>query len=143
MRRDLAIGVPPMLEGWAAARGKGIRAVVDIDDECSTVGGMVRENGMRDLRLPLSGAGLPDPEELHIATSWVQERLNEGGAVLLHDASVRGNDGVLGCAVLVKQGKALESALGRLRSISSVPLSQAQMSLLHQFVAQRSLSTAR
>ncbi len=138
--RDWAIGLPSPLNGWHAVRGSGVHAVVDLSQECGSVGGMVRENGMRYLRLPIGAGNVPVAEELHIVTSWVEQRIQEGGRVLIHDASVRGNDAVVACAALVKAGRGLEGALLRLRSISEVPLSESQVELLHQFVAQRVVS---
>ena len=138
--RDLAIGLPSPLGGWQTVRASGVQAVVDLSEECGSVGGMVRENGMRYLRLPVGVGNVPVAEELHIVTSWIQQRIQEGGRVLVHDASVRGNDAVVACASLIKAGRGLERAMMRLRSVSEVPLSHSQVGLLHQFVAQRVVS---
>lgn len=141
--RRLAIGIPEPMDGWRRLRTQGVHAVVDLNEECSAVGAMVREQGTRYLRLSINSAGLPEVEELHIVTSWVLQRSREAGSVLIHDASVRGNDALVACAVLIKDGAALERALARLRGISEAPLSESQLSLLHQFVAQQTLATNR
>ncbi|HEU0074448.1 MAG TPA: hypothetical protein VFS30_10585 [Dehalococcoidia bacterium] len=129
--------MPAGLDGWKAVRARGVRAVVDLSEECGSVGDTVRDNGMRYLRLSARRAGLPEVEELHIVTSWVQQRTREGGGVLVHDASERSNDALVACAVLIKDGASLARALSRLGNTTDVPLSQSQLALLHQFVAQR------
>ena len=140
MSQSLAIGLPAPMDGWRAVRARGVRAVVDLNQECNSVGGMVREHGMRYLRLSVNGSGVPQAEELHIVASWVQQRIRDDGAVLVHDGSVRGNDAVVACAVLIKEGRSVDWALSKLRGISEIPLSQSQVGLLHQFVAQRVVS---
>ena len=140
MNRNLAIGLPAPMGGWRTIRARGVRAVVDLSQECGSVGGMVREHGMRYLRLSVNGGRVPEAEELHIVTSWVQQRIREDGPVLVHDSSVRGNDAVVACAVLIKEGRSVEWALSKVRGISEVPLSQSQVGLLHQFMAQRFVS---
>lgn len=143
INRDLAVGCPTPVDGWRIVRARGVHAVVDLSEECGTLGDLVREHGMRYLRLSVDRAGLPDVEELHIVSSWVLERIREGGPVLLHDASVRGNDAVLACAVLIKEGAGVARAVSRLRGISQASLSESQMGLLHQFVAQLTLAAQR
>jgi hypothetical protein len=140
MDRNLAIGLPSPMDGWRAARSRGVQAVVDLNDECNAVGGMVREAGMRYLRLSLNKAGTPEVEELHIVSSWVLQRIAEGGSVLVHDKTVRGNDAVVACAAMVKNGVSLERALKRLRGVTDIPPTETQMALLHQFVAQQVLA---
>jgi hypothetical protein len=140
LERDLAIGRPVGDDGWTALRARGVRAVVDLSDRCDYVGLVVRDQGMRYLRLSAHAGGLPEAEELHIVTSWVLHRIREGGSVLIHDATVRGNDALVGCAVLIKDGLTLKQARARLRDVSDVPLTVPQVDLLHQFVAQRALA---
>jgi hypothetical protein len=137
MDSNLALGLPAPLDGWHAVRARGVQAVVDLNEECNVLGGTVRDAGMRYLRLPVSQAGVPEVEELHIVASWALERIAEGGSVLVHEGAKRGNDALVACAVLVKDGVSLARALSRLRRISDVPLTETQMGLLHQFVAQR------
>jgi hypothetical protein len=131
------------MEGWRSVRARRVHAVVDLNRECNSVGTVVREHGMRYLRLSVDRASLPEVEELHIVTTWIQQRIREGGAVLLHDPSIRGNDGVVACAVLIKQGASLAKALLRLEGVYGVPLSEPQIRLLYQFVAQRVVAKAR
>jgi hypothetical protein len=137
--RTLAIGMPPDPDAWKLVRARGVRAVVDLSEECF-LGAIVRDHGMRYLRLSAHKAGLPEVEELHIVSTWVQQRVGEGGSVLVHDTSVRGNDALVACAVLIKDGASLPRALSRLEGASDVPMSQSQMGLLHQFVAQRAVA---
>jgi hypothetical protein len=141
INQNLAVGLPAPMDGWRAVRARGVHAVVDLNRQCNTVAVFVREHGMRYLRLGINKHGLPEVEELHIVTSWVQERIRENGPVLLHDGSIRGNDALLACAVLVKDGGTLEKALHRVGAITGIPFTQSQMLLLHQFVAQRAVAT--
>lgn len=131
--------MPADPDAWRVVRARGVRAVVDLSEECF-LGALVRDHGMRYLRLSAHRAGLPEVEELHIVSSWIQERVKEGGSVLVHDTSVRGNDALVACAALIKNGVSLPRALSRLENAADVPMSQSQMGLLHQFVAQRAVA---
>jgi 3,4-dihydroxy-2-butanone 4-phosphate synthase len=98
---------------------------------------------MRYLRLAVDRTGLPKAEELHIVTSWVLERIRDGGSVLIHDTDERGNDGLIACAVMVKDGVSADKAQSRLRGVSHVVLAAPQLELLHQFMAQRAVASGR
>lgn len=141
LTRDLAVGCPSEESAWLAVRARGVRAVVDLSQDCGSVGDVVRRQGMRYLRLGVHRGGLPEAEELHIVTTWVLQRIREGGSVLLHDAEGRGNDALLACAVLVKDGSNAARAQAQLRNALDAALSQPQVSLLQQFVAQRVLAS--
>jgi hypothetical protein len=136
LSRDLAIGAPAGEDGWLTARARGVRAVIDLSEECGGVAGIVREQGMRYLRLPVPYRGLPEAEELHIVTSWALQRIAEGGSVLINDALRCGNDGLVACAVLIKGGSSASKAQARLHSVADTPLTEHQAGLLQQFVAQ-------
>jgi len=143
VNRDLAIGFPSPADGWRAMRARGVLAVVDLSEERSAVGTTVREHGMRYLRLSTDRVGLPEVEELHIVTSWIQERISEGGSVLIYDTSPRGNDAIVATAVLIKGGFAIARALARTRGLCKVQPSESQLALLHQFVAQLKVAANR
>ena len=143
LSRDLAIGRPAGEAGWRVLRARGLRAVVDLSNECAAAGDLVRQHGMRYLRLSVDRTGLPEPEELHIVTSWVLERIRDGGSVLLHDSDGFGNDALLACAVIVKRGSSSEKAQSQVRSIAGAVLTTPQLDLLHQFVAQRAVAANR
>jgi hypothetical protein len=136
LSKDLAIGSPFEAEGWLTMRVRGVRAVVDLSEECGSVAGAVREQGMRYLRLPVPAGGLPEAEELHIVASWALQRIADGGSVLINDAGHRGNDGVVACAVLIKGGSNAAKAQDRLQRAVETPLTEHQAGLLQQFVAQ-------
>jgi hypothetical protein len=140
INRDLAIGRPEDDAGWRALRARGIGAVVDLSAECGGIGERVRSREMRYLRLAIDRTGLPEPEELHIVTSWVLQRIDDGGAVLIHDTDRLGNDALIACAVMVKNGRSVEDARSHLRGLCDTDLAAYQVNLLHQFVAQRALS---
>ena len=143
LNRDLAIGRPADEAGWQTLRAQGLRAVVDLSGECGGAAEAVREQGMRYLRLAVDRTGLPKAEELHIVTSWVLERIRDGGSVLIHDTEERGNDGLIACAVMVKDGVSADKAQSRLRGVSHVVLAAPQLELLHQFMAQRAVASGR
>jgi hypothetical protein len=124
-------------------RARGVRAVVDVSNDCGEVGEIVRQQGMRYLRLSPGRTGSPHPEELHIVTSWVLQRMQDTGSVLLHDSRAAGNDALLACAVLVKRGSSLDKAQARVRSVTQASLTASQGDLLRQFMAQRALASAR
>ena len=131
INRDLAIGCPETESDWQAMRARGVRGVVDVSDGCSDLGVMVRRQGMRYLRLAVAHGGIPEPEELHIVTSWILQRADEG-PVLIHDVSGRGNGELLACAALLKRG----SNVYRARLQASQGLSDAQLSLLYRFAGE-------
>lgn len=142
LNRDLAIGRPADQAGWQTLRSRGVRAVVDLSGECGGAGEAVRRHGMRYLRLGVDRTGLPEAEELHIVTSWVLQRIRDGGSVLIHDADDRGNDALIACAVMVKDGVSAEKAQSHLRGASDAVLGAPQLDLLHQFMAQRAVASS-
>ena len=143
INEDLAIGRPEGDDGWQDLRAQGVRAVVDLSAECGGIGERVRQRDMRYLRLAIDRTGLPEPEELHIVTSWVLQRIGDGGAVLIHDTDGRGNDVLLACAVMVKNGWNVEKAKAHLRRLCDTAMVGYQVNLLHQFIAQRALAENR
>jgi len=128
--------------GWLALRARGVRAVVDLSDACGSIGSVVRQQGMRYLRLGAPD-GLPEAEELHIVTSWVLHRIGEGGCVLINDSEGHGNDALLACAVLIKGGNSAGRAQARVRNVAGCALTEPQAGLLRRFVAQHALATNR
>jgi hypothetical protein len=141
LNRDLAIGRPADSHGWQTLRARGVGAVVDVSREAGgAAGGLVREQGMRYLRLSVNRSGLPEAEELHIVTAWVLERIRDSGSVLVHDSDGRGNDALIACAVMVKDGLSAEKAQSYLLGISNAALEAPQVELLHRFVAQRAIA---
>jgi Polymorphic toxin system, DSP-PTPase phosphatase len=134
--RDLAIGAPEATDGWLGLRARGVRAVVDLSQECSALGPTVRDAGMRYLRLPVPEGGLPEAEELHIVARWVIERIAEAGAVLIHDPAGRGSDTVVACAVLIKKGGNAARVRAQINALSENPLNEPQVTLLQRFIAQ-------
>jgi hypothetical protein len=144
LNRDLAIGRPEDDDAWQSLRAQGVVAVVDLSAACGSIGERVRQRDMRYLRLPIDRTGLPEPEELHIVTSWVLERISsDGGSVLIHDTDGLGNDALLACAVMVKNGWSVDRAKSQLRRLCDTSLVGYQVNLLHQFVAQRTLAENR
>jgi hypothetical protein len=136
LSKDLAIGSPMEEAGWLTMRSRGVRAVVDLSEQCGGVASVVREQGMRYLRLPVPPNGLPEAVELHIVASWALQRIADGGSVLVNDVRRSGNDGLVACAILIKGGSSAAKAQDRLRNTVDAPLTEHQAGLLQQFVAQ-------
>jgi hypothetical protein len=143
LNRNLAIGCPREEADWLAMRDRGVRGVVDLSEEPRDLGPMVRQQGLRYLRLPVANGALPPPEELHIVTSWALQRISDEGPVLVHESDDRGNAGLIACAVLVKRGSSLYRAHSQLKHKSRTPLSEAQLDLLENFAREVSQTLAR
>ncbi len=143
VNRDLAIGCPLDEADWQALRARGVRGVVDLSDESSDVGPVVREHGMRYLRLPVADGRLPEAEELHIVTSWVLQRVCEEGPVLVHEAQGRGNHALVACAALIKRGASVRRASQQLRRSSAAPLTDMQLDLLERFAGEMAVVARR
>ena len=136
VNRDLAIGYPVDEAEWQSLRARGVRGVIDLSASCGGLGSLVRQFGMRYLRLPVADDSLPEAGELHIVTSWLLQRVLEDGPVLIHDTSIRGNDALVACAGLIKRGASVRRASLQVRRATTSPLTDAQLDLLERFAGQ-------
>ena len=143
VNRDLAIGCREDEAEWLALRARGVRGVVDLSDEPGDLGPMVRQQGMRYLRLAVADGHLPEVEELHIVTSWVLQRVREEGPVLIHECGARANHALVAAAVLIKRGASLSRASGQLRHAYPPAFSDAQLDLLARFAGELARVTSR
>jgi hypothetical protein len=143
VNRDLAIGCPEDEADWRALRARGMRGVVDLSDEPGDLGPMVRQQGMRYLRLAVADGQLPELEELHIVTSWVLQRVCEEGPVLIHENGARGNHALVAAAALIKRGAGVDRATGQLRNASAAAFGDAQLDLLERFASEMAQVSSR
>jgi protein-tyrosine phosphatase len=113
-----------------------VHGVVDLSDGSADLGPVVRRQGMRYLRLPVADGRLPEPEELHIVTSWMLQRVYEEGPVLVHEAVGRGNHALVAGAALIKRGASVRRASLQLRNAAAEPMTDAQLDLLVRFAGE-------
>ena len=140
---DIAIGSVGSAEDWQDVFDAGIRAVVDLCDEPEDLGAAVRNAGMRYLRLCLRSGPTPGPEELHIVTSWLRDRVVNEGPVFIRMVDETNNDGMLACAALIRSGLSYDlatQALERVRPKAELTFDQVG-ALLH-FEAQMAQTEA-
>ena len=104
LNKDLAIGSPMEDEGWLTMRSRGVRAVVDLSEQCGGVAGVVREQGMRYLRSPVTVPAFPKPRNCTSSRAGCCSASPTAAAVLIHDTDRLATTGCVACAVLVKNG---------------------------------------
>ena len=143
VNRDLAIGCLVDESDWLALRVRGVRGVVDLNNEAADLGPIVRRHGMRYLRLPVADGQMPELEELHIVTSWALQRVCEEGPVLVHEGSARGNHALVAAAALVKRGASVSRAGGQLRHAGAAPFNDGQLDLLVRFAGEMMQAAGR
>ena len=89
----------------------GITAVVDTRSEyCDDSNAMAREH-IELLYLPTPDTYPLSVEQLQQGATWVEERIQKGGRVLIHCEHGVGRSVLLTCAVLVNEGMNAQSAL--------------------------------
>jgi hypothetical protein len=136
LTRDLAIGGAQASPDWAKAHAAGVRGVIGLSVTRDGDGAAVRALGMRYLGLCLEARDVPTPEELHLLAWWANERMAEGGRVVVHDVLRRGNDGLVATAALVAGGLPAHLALQALhRARTDMRLDFAQSGALVRFAA--------
>lgn len=118
----------------------GVRGVIALQGTPDDEGAAVRLLGMRYLGLHLDRRGIPNPEELHLLTTWAVERNGEDGAVLIQDSQHRNNDGLVAAATLVKGGLPAHLALRALQRVRpNIRLDYAQSAALVRFAASQAI----
>jgi hypothetical protein len=130
---DLAISARPDRDAWpeiAAARVRAALSLLDGDDE----GGDCAELGLAHRVLPVPEGSAPSLAELWALTSWVLERTQDDGPVLIYCREGRGRSAMLACAVLMRLGYSPADAyLHLMRVRPEAVLSAAQTDALEHF----------
>jgi protein tyrosine phosphatase (PTP) superfamily phosphohydrolase (DUF442 family) len=141
---DLAIAGEPGDTELAALRAAGVRAVVDLRAEAPDRGASVAAYDLRYLRLPVVEGEAPGTDELRLLTSWIVERIQSDGPVLVHCREGRGRSAMVACAALVSLGLPLFNAYQALsRARPDVALNGAQADALLAFAEGRDDLTPR
>lgn len=136
LTRDLAVGGAESSAHWAKVHRAGVRGVIGLTATPEGDGAAIRAQGMRYLGLRLESRAVPAPEELHLLAAWANERVAEGGRVLIQDAQERNNDGLVAAATLVLGGLPAHLALQALfRARPDTRLDFAQSGALVRFAA--------
>jgi hypothetical protein len=139
LNRHIAIYASAPAGDWTMAYEAGVRGVIVLQDTSEDKGADVRSLGMRYLGLHLERRGVPNPEEMHLLTTWAVERNDEDCAVLIQDSQHRNNDGLVAAATLVKSGLPAHLALRALQRVRpEIRLDYAQSSALVRFAASQS-----
>ncbi|HEX5370360.1 MAG TPA: hypothetical protein VFY10_13170 [Dehalococcoidia bacterium] len=134
---DIAIGSVARAEDWRHVYGAGVRAIVDLRDDPGDLGAVVRNEGMRYLRLCLRQGITPGPEEMHIVTGWLCDRNSSEGPVMIQDVGCVNNDGLLACAALIRTGLTYDLAMQALERVRpETALTYDQASALLRFTAE-------
>jgi len=135
---NLAAGgaIPPA--ALPRLRQLGITAVVDCRvEECDDCD-ILQANGIEFLQLPTPDFHQLTQESLDEGVAWVQERIARGGKVFVHCMHGVGRGPLLGCCVLVAQGRAPLDALTTMKTKrwQAAP-NQEQLDALLEFAVRR------
>ena len=114
--QQLAVGGRVRPEDIHALARTGITHVVDTRAEYrDDIRAMAREH-IELLHLPTPDTYPLTVEQLRQGASWVQERINQGGRVLIHCEHGVGRSVLLACAVLVYGGMQAQDALNLMQA---------------------------
>jgi len=113
---QLAVGGRVRPEDIHALARTGITAVVDTRAEYSDDAQAMAKEHIGLLHLPTPDTYPLTVEQLRQGAAWVQERIKQGGRVLIHCEHGVGRSVLLACAVLVYGGMKAQDALNLVQS---------------------------
>jgi protein-tyrosine phosphatase len=119
-------------DDFAALRGAGIGAVVNLCRECGDLHLVEERTGFEVCYLPSDDETPPDEDALERALAWVDEMQRQGERVLVHCRFGIGRTATFVATLLMHRGTELKDALAALRSAGAEPNSHAQRRFLYR-----------
>jgi protein-tyrosine phosphatase len=113
---ELAVGGSFRTRDVPRLQARGVTAVVDCRREAQDDAAALERAGLAFLHLPAPDGYALTNDQLYAGVDWVLDHLAHGGRAFLHCEHGVGRGPLMGCAVLVAQGRSAPEALHLVRS---------------------------